>query len=198
MSDRICSFPDCGKPLKTRGLCQPHYKQLWRGEALRPLAPPRGSVSLQDRLWQKVEKTETCWLWTGSGNGHGYGQIGQGDRKFYVHRLAYEWLVGPIAEGMQVDHLCMVRRCVNPDHMEIVTPKVNANRGYGQCVTAALQLAKTHCKHGHEYTPENTRIDKKRGIRLCRTCEADTRRRWREKHIGTQPKAVVFTTKEQR
>lgn len=78
-----------------------------------------------DRFWQKVAKTETCWLWTGSDNGKGYGQFWDGSRKVRVHRYAYEQLVGEIPVGLQVDHLCHNRRCVNPEHLRLATNAQN-------------------------------------------------------------------------
>jgi len=83
---------------------------------------------IEDRFWPKVEKTSGCWNWTASLNTSGYGQIGSGGqfgRPHLAHRVAYELEVGPIPEGMQVDHLCFNRICVNPAHLRLVTNKQN-------------------------------------------------------------------------
>jgi hypothetical protein len=83
---------------------------------------------LEERFWSKVEKTETCWNWTASRMTSGYGQIGIGGkygRPHGAHRVAYELAVGPIPEGMQVDHMCHNKLCVNPDHLRAVTNKQN-------------------------------------------------------------------------
>jgi len=82
------------------------------------------------RFWRKVRRTDTCWLWIAATNSSGYGcfRIAAG-RLLYAHRYAYELAVGPIADGMVLDHLCNNRRCVNPDHMEVVTLQENARRG---------------------------------------------------------------------
>jgi len=81
------------------------------------------------RLWRKVTKTEYCWIWTGTVNQQGYGQIRRGSKLVTVHRLAYELLVGPIPDGLEIDHRCLVRRCVNPAHLRVATrPQNNQNR----------------------------------------------------------------------
>ena len=116
-----------------------------------------------DRFWAKVEKTDSCWLWRGAHTGTGYGNfmIEKG-RDVPAHRFAYEELVGPIPSGLMIDHLCRVRGCVNPAHMDVVTNQENARRGArGQLVT--------HCPHGHELTAQNTHI-RRDGRRRCRRC----------------------------
>lgn len=124
-----------------------------------------------ERFWSKVTKTDTCWLWTAYLR-RGYGKIKISNRTVLAHRFAYEMLVGPIPDGLQLDHLCRVRNCVNPAHLEPVTSRENTLRG---ATPAALNAAKTHCKNGHEYTPENTYLIKPtktqpNGARACRTC----------------------------
>lgn len=84
------------------------------------------------RAFTRITKTDTCWLWTGYTNSCGYGLIktrGDNQRARVVHRVIYESLIGPLPEGMVLDHLCRVRRCVNPDHMEVVSPEENNRRG---------------------------------------------------------------------
>jgi hypothetical protein len=120
-----------------------------------------------ERAWAKIEQTDTCWNWTGYvGSRDGYAQIwiGPGTRKAQAHRFVYELLVGPIPEGMQLDHLCRVRHCVNPEHLEPVTQQENVRRGMkGRMVT--------HCLQGHPYDDANTYI-KSNGCRYCRACGA--------------------------
>ena len=118
-------------------------------------------ISIADR----IDATGDCWLWCGSLKGNGYGEVSVDGVRSGVHRVVYEALVGPIPEGLQIDHLCRVRHCVNPDHLEPVTPGENIRRGQ----TGAHERRKTHCPQGHAYSPENTyrRVD---GHRHCRTC----------------------------
>jgi hypothetical protein len=111
-----------------------------------------------------------CWVWQRNYDSNGYGR----HLHWKAHRFAWLVLVGPIADGLQLDHLCRNRGCVNPTHLEPVTQRENLLRG--ETIYAA-NAAKTHCKYGHEFTPENTRIIP-RG-RRCRACE---RRRSNESH----------------
>jgi hypothetical protein len=117
------------------------------------------------RFWAKVNKTETCWLWTGTAPA-GYGQISVNGKAVPSHRWAYEQAKGPIPNGLQLDHLCRVTRCVNPDHLEPVSARVNILRGEG---VPAINSKRTHCKQGHPFTPENTAYIRGRH-RQCRTC----------------------------
>lgn len=120
------------------------------------------------RFWAKVDKTDTCWLWTAATR-RGYGAFGVNGRMMGAHRLAYELMVGPIPVGMQLDHLCRVRHCVRPEHLEPVTAKENIQRGQTGPSRGRQQRAKTHCPHGHPYDEENTRIYL--GHRHCRACQ---------------------------
>lgn len=118
----------------------------------------------------KVNTESGCWEWTASRTTKGYGMIGSGAperRLLAAHRVAYEIYVGPIASGLQVDHLCRVRHCVNPDHLEPVTAQENVRRGLGP---AGINAAKTHCPQGHEYTAENTYRNPSTNRRMCRVC----------------------------
>lgn len=123
-----------------------------------------------------------CWIWTGSvggrNRGYGYTRYGpdQGSRKVPAHRLAYELFVGPIPDGYDIDHLCRETLCVNPSHLEAVTRHENQARGVR--TFTSIHGPKTHCIHGHEFTPENTKIEAGR-YRRCRTCLTEkAKRRW--------------------
>lgn len=130
--------------------------------------PPRRS-SVEERFVAKVDKTDSCWLWMAHTNRDGYGCFWDG-KQFKAHRWAYERYVGPIPEGLQLDHLCRVRHCVNPEHLEPVTQQENISRG--QAGWAATRI--THCPKGHEYSPENThmRADRRRECRECMRARA--------------------------
>lgn len=119
------------------------------------------------RFWVKVHRgaPEECWPWLASGNGKGYGQFYLHGKSVLAHRFAYELVVGPIPVGLHLDHLCRMRRCVNPAHLEPVTNRENILRGVG---ATARNATKMHCPQGHEYTPENTRVYRDR--RNCVTC----------------------------
>ena len=104
-----------------------------------------------------------CWQWKGSVGNSGYGRISVNRKTKYAHRVAYEWAKGPIPEGLHIDHLCRNPLCVNPEHLEPVTPRENARR------SPITNMNKTHCPKGHEYTLENIRW-KKRKWRDCREC----------------------------
>lgn len=146
------------------------------------LIPRRGSPfeagrSQPDDFWKRVDKTDTCWLWTGPTQPHnGYGRLGYRGRSVFAHRLAYELLVGPIPDGLTLDHLCRVRTCVNPLHLEPVTQRENTLRGD---TIAAANARKTSCKRGHPFSPENTHIYCHRGTvrRSCKECNRQRNRR---------------------
>lgn len=113
-----------------------------------------------------------CWPWYAFIDPQGYGRHG---RTSMAHRVVYEALVGPIPEGLQLDHLCRNRSCVNPAHLEPVTMHENIVRGASPF---ARNYRKVYCKRGHLFTPENTRLNKK-GWRTCKTCANESARRSR-------------------
>ena len=145
------------------------------------------TAAQESRFWGKVNKTEQCWLWTGGKQSKGYGQFSVAGRSTSVHRIAYRLAYGPIPPGLTIDHLCLVKVCVRPDHLEAVTAKVNNQRAHdnGQALPSPLSQrnsAKLFCVNGHPYSPDNTYVTP-RGHRDCRTCKraADERLRRRRK-----------------
>ena len=130
-------------------------------------------MNIMDRFYKKIIPVPEsgCWLWMGATNQLGYGSFFVAGRVLKAHRFSYETFVGPLVEGLCIDHLCRVRCCVNPSHLELVTNRVNALRGSGW---AAFLAAKTHCKRGHEFTKDNTYVYSYRpNRRNCRACRAD-------------------------
>jgi len=147
-----------------------------------------GDPRLPERFWDKVvtESVTDCWLWSGARNPKGYGHFGPGvsvpgSRSGLAHRVSYEALCGPIGVGLQLDHLCRVTRCVNPAHLEPVTPRENVLRSEG---VAAFKASATHCPHDHAYSEDN-RIQSQPG-RSCRECGRRRNREYKARQRAKQ------------
>jgi hypothetical protein len=138
----------------------------------------RPSVKL--RLLKRLEPdlATGCLLWSGAQTGNGYGHMWADGHYRLTHRLAYELFVGPIADGLVIDHLCRQPLCANPRHLDAVTPATNTRRGELVTALKARGQARTHCPLGHEYTPENTYI-RPDAARNCRTCIRERTARYR-------------------
>jgi hypothetical protein len=160
----ICSVDGCDKKARARSFCVNHYAKWQRNGT--PDGNPRisnRSLSLAARLERRSERDPVtgCWLWQGTRHG-GYGYIQYKGRRQLVHRASYKVHVGPIPNGLEIDHLCGVRRCLNPEHLEPVTHAENQRR---------KAETKTHCVHGHEYTGDNVGVTN--GSRYCRACRRE-------------------------
>ncbi len=135
--------------------------------------------SVSDRFdTQYVPEPNTgCWLWTGSLDAKGYGHIHIMVRgAALAHRVSWERHRGPIPDGMVIDHLCRVRSCVNPDHLRVVTPRVNVLEN--SLSLPAMQVRRNACKYGHPYEGANVAFTK-HGARRCKVCAARATRVWR-------------------
>lgn len=129
-----------------------------------------------ERFWSKVDRTGGCWLVKTGLSSKGYGQFSYKGHNYGAHVISYLIAGGEIPDGYELDHLCRVRNCVRPDHLEPVPAKENVLRGEG---ITAHNARKTHCAKGHLLAGENAAPRKGRGGRRCRTCSRERARRIR-------------------
>lgn len=171
------------------GSSRPRYSGPHHGghHVLRAIAGrcDRGGWMLKEELfWARVAKSDTCWLWTGRLNKDGYGlytvACANGTRSgALAHRLSYRLMVGPIADGLTLDHLCRVRRCVNPAHLEPVSLRVNIRRGESP---SGKNFRRTRCIRGHPFDDKNTRrwvMPSGKVMRTCRICDCARQRAYK-------------------
>lgn len=129
------------------------------------------------------DDADQCWIWLGARKGGGYGNFWNGQRPVGAHRYAYELFVGEIPEGYEVDHLCRVRLCVNPKHLEAVTHQENIRRAL------VHKVSPTHCPQGHAFTAKNTKYEpgkttRKRRCRICARAAGQRAYRKRKESVG--------------
>lgn len=178
MAQRTCSIEGCGNPVQCRGWCNKHYLK-WRKYGTPSAGKDDGvRLSWPENLLQRMEPQPNGCIWfTGCIRPDGYGQTPRQGSEL-AHRAAYEHFVGPIPEGLDLDHrchntdescaggpTCLHRRCVNVEHLEPATRGENVRRGRG----GSNNSRKTHCPQGHPYDEVNTFVNSKGG-RECRTC----------------------------
>lgn len=132
----------------------------------------------QQRLLSKFEKTPGCWVWNGTTSHWGYGLFKVKGHTRNAHVVSYEHHIGPVPDGLVLDHLCRNRLCVNPSHLEPVTRAENTMRGEG---LGAKNATKTHCMRGHEFTIGNTQVTRQ-GWRQCRICRRASARQSQARH----------------
>lgn len=132
------------------------------------------NTSIEDRLrLHTIEAPSGCWVWTGTRNRGGHGRIQINGSNAYVHRVAYELYVGPIPEGLEIDHLCRRPACLNPRHLQAVTPSVNVRRGTSPGARAARR---DKCSAGHSFAEHGA---VRHGRRICRPCRREYCAQWR-------------------
>lgn len=125
--------------------------------------------SIIDKILGSFYVDKSCWVWTGSINPtSNYGRVYFDSKQNMAHRVMYELLVGDIPNGLQLDHLCRNRSCVNPEHLEPVTIRQNLLRS--NITNATINKNKTHCSSGHEFSKKNTYNRKDKNSRECRIC----------------------------
>lgn len=180
-----CTVTGCDRPHEARGYCHGHFERLRSG---RPIGGPFLDTPMK-RFHAKVEVADTgCWVWTGGTDGENrYGGFYDSTTKRVAraHRWRWEQEHGPVPEGLELDHLCRTTLCVNPEHLEPVDHRTNLRRGeWG----AGVNYRKTHCKHGHEFTEENTGRTPA-GHRFCRTCVREQGRLAQRRHRARKTRA---------
>lgn len=170
-----CKIATCRRPYHSNGYCGAHGMRVAKYGTVHPIT---ASIDPVRYFWSKVRRPHSprgCWEWMGDTN-VGYGRIAARSgftvsRTKLAHRIAFELLVGPIQPGLHLDHLCRNTVCVNPEHLEPVTPDENTKRGLHG-------VLRTHCRFGHELTVANTYVRPSDGSRKCRECSRiDARRR---------------------
>jgi hypothetical protein len=187
-----CLMDDCPRDAVARDLCGKHW-QRWRKWGDPTVTKLDRDRTVEERFWEKVDKDGPvpdyrpelgpCWVWTAS-TMEGYGSFWIDGKSIGAHRMTYGWFVGEVPEGHEIDHLCRVRHCVNPAHLEAVTHWTNVVRGVSPW---GLNAVKTHCPQGHEYDEENAYIYD--GERHCRICSRERTNEWIRK-TGWKSKAV--------
>lgn len=156
--DMDCSVEGCGRPARSvrSGVCSTHYARLRRSGRL-------DLKSAEERFWSKVDKGADgaeCWLWTDGCDANGYARLWVKPQTVFAHRYAYELLIGPIPEGLTINHRCAIRSCVNPAHLEPETLQENVRLAH------SANAAKTECPKGHALDLVNAN-----GRRECSICK---------------------------
>lgn len=145
------------------------------------------------RFMNKVSVVGDCWNWLGWKNNCGYGSFWLRDNDYLAHRVSYEHYKKPIEKDMTIDHICLNKSCVNPEHLRELTKSENSRLGNYTCIENIL-VPKTHCKRGHEFTEDN--LVKGAVGRMCRTCHNAynreySRKNWRKYQQKSTPIVAV-------
>lgn len=170
MADRTCTVDGCSKAHHSHGLCSMHAQRLRRhGDPLTHGCRIVGDdvARFESYLSMGVAPAHApdlgpCWLWTGGLTKDGYAIMASDLPTDSAHRWSYRHHIGPLPDGLEMDHLCVVAHCVNPWHLDPVPHAENVRR---------VNARKTHCPQGHEYTEANTRWQRNGTGRVCRTCQ---------------------------
>lgn len=147
--------------------------------------PARMQAKIQIELCPRPELPGFCWGWTGALNSKGYGCLSHQGRIWSSHRLAYTLLVAEVPTELQIDHLCLNKRCCNPAHLEPVTPHINMQRA---------RHDQRYCAQGHPLAGRNLILKTRYGreCRLCRVCQLEwQRQRYQKNHPGARPRSFA-------
>ncbi len=201
---KTCKARYCDRLVVGHGWCVKHYNRWIAGKD--PEAPTWHDMTIEERFLSKVDKNGPvpgwrpdlgpCWVWTAARHSFGYGAFcpGNGDT-VAAHRWSYEHFVGPIPDGLEIDHLCRNPPCCRPDHLDPVTGYDNQHRS--PITFASINSGKAFCDRGHEFTPENTRIAAN-GTRSCKECARMAVRRHRARLRANQQRLTPAEAAELR
>lgn len=181
VSEATCSVEGCDRPRHSRGWCSAHARAWHRHGDPLGAGWTRTNGTVEDRFWRCVDKTDTHWMWTGEVTIQGYGRMSvKTDTRFSqagsapAHVVSYVLNVGPVPDGLVLDHTCFVKACVNPAHLEPVTQQENVQRYWRQAPE------RERCSRGHDLLlPNSYYTVSTTGQRQCRLCVRENQARHR-------------------
>ncbi len=173
-SEKKCSFPGCDRKARAKGQCDRHCRLRCQGKELHPLKMKRGHGTPPRIIYDEIECPNKelegpCHIFRGHKSQNGYGSVRLNGKMVPVHRYCWEVKFGPIPEGLVVDHRCRSRACCNPNHLRIVTCKINALEN--SVGISAINAAKTHCPRGHQFDDGSLKIYRYGPRRVCMVCD---------------------------
>ncbi len=182
-----CGFCHCGCGERTNIARQDNARfGHVKGQPLRYLLGHHNRKSAVEYIEEDRGYDTPCWIWQRGQSGNGYGACTVKGTSTGAHVVVYQRHRGPVPASLELDHLCRVPLCVNPEHLEPVAHRVNTTRGVSP---AAVNSRKTHCKRGHELNDENTRV--RSGARICLTCRRKYDRDWQRQKAAQRRASKV-------